>query len=315
MFQATGHFLYRRSARTIARPILLVRVTIETTPIAPSVALPSGRATLRIRPKTGWQPLDVGELWHYRELLLILAMRDVRVRYKQTVLGIAWAIIQPLATMIAFSAIASLGHLSSDGVPRPLFQYAALLPWYLFANSLTAAGTSLITNQNLITKVYFPRLVIPIASVITGLIDFAISFGVLVLMMIGYRYLPPIQVLLLPVFIAMAFFAALAVGMWAAALSVEFRDVRYIVPFVVQFGLLCTPILYSSSDVTTPWKRVLVGLNPMTGVVDGFRWCLLGNLAPAPGFMVLMSIVSIAVLLVGGLFYFRRMEKGFADLV
>ena len=288
-------------------------MTIETTPLAPTTLAPPGLSTLRIRPKTGWQPLDVAELWSYRELLLILAMRDVKVRYKQTVLGVAWAIIQPLATMVAFTAIASLGKLSSDGVPRPLFQYAALLPWYLFANSLTAAGTSLITNQNLITKVYFPRLVIPIASVITGLIDFTISFGVLMLMMAGYRFLPPAQVLLLPVFIAMAFAAALAVGLWAAALSVEFRDVRYVIPFIVQIGLLS--ILIPSSSVTTPWKRVLIGLNPMTGVIDGFRWCLLGREAHAPGLMLLTSATSITVLLVSGLFYFRRMEKSFADLV
>lgn len=270
---------------------------------------------MRIRPKLGWQPIDFSELFHYRELLLILALRDVKVRYKQTVLGITWAIIQPLATMVAFTAISSLGNLSSDGAPRPLFQFAALLPWYLFANSFASAGNSLITNKALISKVYFPRLVIPIASVITGLIDFAASFGVLVLLMIWYQWLPPIQVLLLPAFIAMAFFAALSVGLWAAALSVEFRDVRYIIPFVVQFGLLCTPILFASSAVTTPWKRVLIGLNPMTGVVDGFRWCLLGGQSPAPGMMLLISVGSIVILLLGGLFYFRRMEKSFADLV
>jgi lipopolysaccharide transport system permease protein len=278
----------------------------------PSLAPPSGNRQI-LRPAVGWQPVNLAELWRYRELLWILALRDVKVRYKQTVLGVAWAVIQPLATMVAFTAIGSMGNLSTEGFPRPLFQYAALLPWFLFANAFASAGASLIGNQNLISKVYFPRLVIPIAAVVTGLIDFAVSFGVLVLLMSWYRQVPPPQVVLLPAFVAMAFFAALAAGLWAAALSVEFRDVRYVIPFVIQFGLLITPILFSSTEVTTPWKRIAIGINPMTGVVDGFRWCLLGR--PTPGPMLAVSAASIAVLLVGGLFYFRRMEKSFADLV
>ncbi len=273
----------------------------------------AGSQRMLIRPAVGWQPIHFGELWRYRELLWILALRDVKVRYKQTALGVAWAVIQPLATMVAFTAISSLGNLSSEGFPRPVFQYAALLPWYLFANAFAAAGASLTGNQNLISKVYFPRLVIPIAAVVTGLIDFAISLGVLALLMAWYRQVPPPQVALLPAFVAMAFFAALAAGLWAAALSVEFRDVRYVIPFVIQFGLLVTPILFSSTQVTSPWKRVLMGLNPMAGVVDGFRWCLLGQ--PTPGPILGVSVASILVLLVGGLFYFRRMEKSFADLV
>lgn len=283
-------------------------------PALSSSPMPSPTARrLLIRPAVGWQPVRFGELWAYRELLWILALRDVKVRYKQTALGVLWAVAQPLATMVAFVAIGSMGNLSTEGVPRPLFQYAGLLPWFLFANAFASAGTSLIGNQNLISKVYFPRLVIPIAAVVTGLIDFAISLGVLAALMACYRYAPPVQVVLLPAFVALAFFAALAVGLWAAALSVEFRDVRYVIPFAVQLGLLVTPILFSSAEVTTPWKRALMAANPMTGVVDGFRWCLLGR--PTPGFTLAGSVLSIGVLLVGGVFYFRRMEKGFADLV
>jgi len=266
-----------------------------------------------LRPRHGWQALDLRELWQYRELLWILALRDVKVRYKQTVLGIAWAIIQPFCTMVVFTIIAGLGNLSTDNTPKPLFYFCGLLPWQLFANSLNNTGNSLVSNQYLITKVYFPRLVIPIASVITGLIDFAIAQAMLLLMMAWYGYPIGPQILLLPAFVALAFVASLGVGLWLSALNVEFRDVRAVIPFLTQFWLFSTPILYSSTAVTIPWKRVLLGLNPMSGVVEGFRWAMLGK--PAPGPMLVVSVATVLVILVSGLFYFRRMERTFADRV
>lgn len=266
-----------------------------------------------LRPRRGWQPLDLAELWRYRGLLWILAMRDIKVRYKQTALGAAWAIIQPLFTMVVFTMISRLGRLSTDGIPAPLFYYAGMLPWLLFSNSINSAGNSLVGNQNLITKVYFPRLVIPIASVVTSLIDFAVAFVMLVGLMAWYRIAPGPQIILLPVFVLLAFTAALAVGLWFSALNVEFRDVRYVVPFMTQFWLFCTPVLYASSAVSTPWKRLFLGINPMSGVVEGFRWCTLGQ--PQLGPMLGISVGTIGVLLVGSLFYFRRVEQTFADRV
>jgi lipopolysaccharide transport system permease protein len=253
-------------------------------------------------------------------------MRDVRVRYKQTALGAAWAIIQPFMTMIVFTVIfAGFGKLPTDGVPAPLFYFCGLLPWQLFANALTQAGNSLIGNQNLITKVYFPRLVIPIAAVVTGLIDFAIALVVLLLLMAWYHWVPGVQILLLPVFVALAFLAALGVGLWLSALNVEFRDVRYVIPFLTQFWMYATPIAYPSSIIHKAWQRNLLGINPLSGVVEGFRWCMLGQpTAPipfisspstAPGPMLLVSTIVILLSLAGGALYFRRMEKTFADLV
>ncbi len=279
-----------------------------------------------LTPKTGWQKIELRELWHYRELLWILAMRDIRVRYKQTALGAAWAIIQPFMTMIVFTVIfAGFGKIPTDGFPAPLFYFCGLLPWQLFANALTQAGNSLIGNQNLITKVYFPRLVIPIAAVITGLIDFAIALVVLLGMMAWYHWTPGVEILLLPVFVALAFLAALGVGLWLSALNVEFRDVRYVIPFLTQFWMYATPIAYPSSIIHKPWQRAILGLNPLSGVVEGFRWCMLGQpKAPipfvsvpstSPGPMLLVSTIVILVSLAGGALYFRRMEKTFADLV
>ena len=266
-----------------------------------------------LRPRHGWQALDLKELWQYRELLWVLALRDVKVRYKQTVLGVAWAILQPFCTMVVFTIIAELGKLSTDNTPKPLFYFCGLLPWQLFANSLNTTGNSLVGNQYLITKVYFPRLVIPIASVITGLIDFAIAQAILLLMMAWYGYPVGPQILLLPAFVALAFVTSLGVGLWLSALNVEFRDVRYMIPFLTQLWLFSTPILYSSTAVTTPWKRVLLGLNPMSGVVEGFRWTMLGK--PSPGPMLIVSVVTVLVIFLSGLFYFRRMERTFADRV
>ena len=279
---------------------------------------PPPSTRLKIRARAGWQPIDVGELWYYRELLWILAQRDIKVRYKQTALGAAWAVIQPFATMFVFTIIGTLGSLSTDGLPPQLFYFCGLMPWLLFANSLSAAGNSLIGSQHLITKVYFPRLVIPLSSIITMLIDFAVSFGMLVLLMAWYRRVPGPQVLLVPAFILMAVTAALSAGLWLSALNVKYRDVRYVIPLatnLLQFG---TPVLWTTTQLHDKYHSraldLLVGLNPMAGVVQGFRWCMIGGPPPAAGLLA-TSLASIGLLLVGGLFYFRRMETSFADLV
>ena len=267
---------------------------------------------LEIRPTKGFLSLNLRDVWNYRELLYFLVWRDIKVRYKQTVLGAAWAILQPLLTMVAFSIF--FGHLAkmpSDGIPYPLFAYAALLPWTLFAYSMTEAGNSLVGSQNLITKVYFPRLVIPLAAVLGGLVDFGVSFVVLILLMIGYGIVPTLAILTIPFFILLVIATALAVGVWLAALNVQFRDVRYTIPFLTQFWLFLTPVAYSSTMVSPRW-RVVYGLNPMAGVVEGFRWALLGR-KEAPGPMLAVSIAIVALLLVTGLYHFRRMESSFAD--
>jgi lipopolysaccharide transport system permease protein len=280
-------------------------------PVA-AVIRPAGRR-VHLRPQTGWQPIHFGELWHYRELLWILALRDVKVRYKQTVLGVTWALIQPFLQMILFVAVFAKNGFSTDGVAAPVFYFSGLLPWLLFSNSLTTAGNSLINNQHLITKVYFPRLVIPIAAIITALIDFAISFALLIALMAWYRVPPTSSILLLPAFILLAMLAALAAGLWLSALNVQYRDVRYVLGFLVQFWLFATPVIYPASMVKTHWRRIVLGINPMSGVVEGFRWAMYGK--PAPGPMTLVSVITIFILLIGGLFYFRRMEKTFADLI
>jgi lipopolysaccharide transport system permease protein len=269
--------------------------------------------SVTIRPRSGWQPLDLREIWFYRELFWILAIRDIKVRYKQTILGAAWAIIQPLCSMIIFTMIARFGNIPTDGIPSPLFYYCGMLAWLLFSSSIATSGNSLISNQNLITKIYFPRIIIPCASIVASIIDFGIALSVLIGLMIWYRVWPGIQIILLPAFVALNVLAATSVGIWLSALNVQFRDVRYVIPFVTQFWLFCTPILYSSSAVHTPWKRLLLGLNPMSGVVEGFRWCMLGR--PTPGPMLIVSVAVILLSTVGCLFYFRRMERTFADRV
>ena len=299
----------------------LTATTIAPPPTAvptPPAAVEGAVTRLKVRPKTGWQPIDLGELWHYRELLWILAQRDIKVRYKQTALGATWAVIQPLSTMLVYVVLSTLGNLSTDGIPRPLFYFAGLLPWLLFSNSLASAGNSLVGNQHLITKVYFPRLVLPLSSVVTMLIDFAISFALLLILIAWYvargqMSIPGPQVLLVPVFVVLSFTAALAAGLWLSALNVEFRDVRYVIPLATNLMQFCTPVLWTVTAVHRPWLRALVGINPMSGVEEGFRWCMVGGPAPGPGLAV--SVASIALLLTGGLFYFRRMEKSFADLV
>ena len=274
---------------------------------------PGGR-TIVIRPATGWVPLRLGELWEYRELLYFLTWRDIKVRYKQTALGAAWAIIQPFFTMVVFSVFfGRLAKLPSEGVPYPVFTYCALVPWTYFATALTQSSNSLVDHARLITKVYFPRLLVPAAAVIAGLVDLAIAFVVLVGMLLWYGVTPGPAVLLLPLLALLATLTALAVGLWLSALNVQYRDVKYTIPFLVQFWLFVTPVAYSSTLVPERW-RPLYALNPMTGVVEGFRWALLGHRA-APGPMLLVSTASVLLLLVGGLFYFRRMEQRFADVV
>lgn len=267
-----------------------------------------------IEPPRGWAALDLKELWRYRELLFFLAWRDIKVRYKQTVLGAAWAILQPLLTMIIFSVIfGQLAKLPSDGIPYPVFTYTALLPWQLFAFSLSNSSNSLISSQNLISKVYFPRLIIPLASVLAGIVDFAIAFVVLLGLMAYYHIAPTMSIIYLPLFIVLALISALAVGVWLSALSVKYRDVRHIVPFLTQFWMYATPIAYASSLIPEAW-RTMYGLNPMTGVVEGFRWALLGN-AMDNGSMIWVSAIVVVLMFISGIYYFRRMEDGFADVI
>lgn len=267
-----------------------------------------------IRPKKGWQTLNLKELINCRELLFFLAWRDIKVRYKQTVLGVAWAIIQPFFTMVIFSLFfGRLAKIPSEGIPYPIFSYAALVPWTFFANGLNQASNSLVGSANLIKKVYFPRLAIPIASVLAGVVDFILSFIVLIGMMTYFGFFPTYNVLWLPLFLLLALTTSLGVSLWFSALNVEFRDVRYTIPFLTQFWLFSTPIAYPSSLLSEPWKTIY-GINPMVGVVDGFRWALLGTSTP-PGLAMIVSAAAALILLISGAFYFRRMEKNFADVI
>jgi lipopolysaccharide transport system permease protein len=278
-----------------------------------SSALPDHPAII-IRPSKGLAWVNLGELWAYRDLLYFLIWRDIKVRYKQTALGAAWAVLQPLFTMVIFTIFFGwLAKVPSDGIPYPLFIFCALLPWQLFSRALTESGNSLVANQNLITKVYFPRLIIPLAAVLGGLVDFGISFVVLLGMMVYYGIFPSIAVVTLPLFLVLAVVTALAAGLWLSALNVNYRDVKHTIPFLVQFWLFVTPIAYPSSLVPEPW-RLLYGLNPMVGVVEGFRWALLGKVGGV-GPLVLVSVITVVVLLAGGLIYFKNMEKSFADVV
>lgn len=267
-----------------------------------------------IRPSRGWVPLKLSELWATRELLYFLIWRDLKVRYKQTILGVAWAVIQPLFTMVVFSIFfGRLAKVPSDGLPYPVFAYCALLPWQLFSRALTDAGNSLVGSQNLITKIYFPRLFIPATPILAGLVDFGIASVILLGMMAYYGLVPTAAIWTLPFFVALAMASSLAVGLWLSALNVQYRDVRYTLPFLTQIWLFITPIAYPSSLVPESW-RALYGLNPMAGVVEGFRWALLGK-SEGPGPLLAVSTAMVAILLIGGLYYFRRMEKTFADVV
>lgn len=267
-----------------------------------------------IRPSVGWLSINFKEIWAYRELFGILAWRDVSVRYKQSVVGIGWAIIQPVMTMIIFTIIfGKFAKLPSDGIPYPVFSYCALLPWNYFARSLGDSSDSLVGSSQLITKVYFPRLILPISKVFAGLIDLAIAFVILLGMMVWYRIVPTAGILLLPVFILIAMLAALGVGLWFTALNVLYRDVKFVVPFLIQFWMYASPVAYSTSLVPDRWKWVY-GLNPIVGVIEGFRWALLGKTAPVFS-MFLLPILIVFVMLIGGLYFFRRMEKTFADII
>lgn len=255
------------------------------------------------------------DLWRYRELFYFLAWRDILVRYKQTAIGVAWALVRPFLTMVVFTVVfGKLAKLPSDGVPYPILVFAAMLPWQFFANSLSEASNSLVGNANLISKVYFPRLIIPASSVITSFVDFLISSLILVGVMIWYQFIPGWRIFTLPLFIAIAFAAAMGIGLWLTALNVKYRDFRYIVPFIVQFGLYVSPVGFSSSVVPEKW-RLLFSLNPMVGVIDGFRWAILGGDVQIywPGFLISNGLVLL--FLVTGIWYFRKTEKTFADVI
>lgn len=268
---------------------------------------------ISIRPPKKWVPIDLHELWEYRELLSSFILRDVKIRYKQTALGFLWVIIQPLFMMLIFTIIfGGFAKIPSDGVPYPLFNFSALLPWTLFSEGLTRSTTSMVTNANIMTKVYFPRLVIPVSGILSPLVDFFIAFLILILMMAYYGFVPTIAIVLLPLFIMLALATSLAVGLWLSALNVKYRDFQYTLPFIIQLGLYASPVVYSSSIIPEQY-RLLYGLNPMVGVIEGFRWALLG--AKPPGSMILVSVGVVIILLIGGLFYYKRMEQYFADVV
>ncbi len=267
-----------------------------------------------IRPSGGWIPLDPRELWEARELLYVLVSRDIKARYRQTTLGAAWAILQPFLAMIIFSIFfGRLIGISSEGIPYPVFAYSALVPWTYFANALGLAANSLVDNEQTLTKVYFPRLLVPATPVLAKLLDFGIAFVILIGMMLFYGVAPTAAIWTLPFFVLLAAATALGVGVWLSALTVVHRDIRHVVPFLVQFWLFATPVAYSSSLVPERW-RALYGLNPMAGVVEGFRWALLGR-ASVSGALLTVSTLTVAALLVSGLYYFRRVERTFADVV
>lgn len=283
----------------------------ERTVLRPSAAGPSVKL---IRARYRWFEVNLAELWEYRELLYFFVWRDLKIRYKQTVIGLAWAVIQPLFTMIVFSVFfGRLAGLPSDGVPYPLFYYAALLPWTYFANALAQASNSIVANQQVITKVYFARVLLPISAVLSGLADFAVASVILFVMMLVYGIVPTWNVLWLLPLLLLVILTALAVSLWLSALNALYRDVRYAVPFVLQFWMFASPVVYPASLVPDQW-RVLYGLNPMAGVIEGFRWALVGA-GPAPGRMLAASSAVVLIVLVAGFFYFQRMERTVADVV
>jgi lipopolysaccharide transport system permease protein len=276
--------------------------------------LPGNFAHIVIEPPKGWEPIKLGELWKFRELLFFLTWRDIKVRYKQTALGATWAILQPVLTMIVFSIIfGGLAKLPSDGIPYPIFTFTALLPWQLFAFALTQSSNSLVGDQKLISKVYFPRLVVPFSSVLAGVVDFSIAFVVLVGLMAFYGIGLTPAVLLLPLFLLLALASAMSVGLWLSALNVKYRDIRYVVPFLTLLWMYATPIAYSSSLIPEKW-RWLYSLNPMTGVVEGFRWAILGK-SSLNVLSLSISTCVVMLFLIGGLYYFKRMETSFADII
>jgi lipopolysaccharide transport system permease protein len=294
----------------------LTAPTVES----PSPLLVEPSVRLKLRAKKGWQPIDLGELWNYRELMWILAVRDVKVRYKQSVLGILWAIIPPIFTMVIFTFIFTVlvptkPQNISNGVPYQLFIFIGLVPWQLFANALSSMGNSMVGSQQLITKVYFPRLVIPLSSILSSVLDFCIAMVIVLGMMVYYHRSIHIgwPILMLPFFTLLALMSATSVGIWLSALNVEYRDIRFVIPVMIQLWMYASPVIYSAQNVPDKFK-ILYALNPMVGVLDGFRWSLTSSGDP-PGTMLIASVITVVALAVGGLFYFRRMERTFADLV
>lgn len=280
-----------------------------------ALASKSASTLTTIRPSRGWVALNLGDLWKYRELIYFLIWRDIKVRYKQAVLGVAWAIIQPVMTMVVFSIIFGklLGVASEGNIPYPVFSYVALLPWQLFAGALQKSGVSLVGNANLITKIYFPRLVIPLASVISGLVDFALAFLVLLGLMFYYKVPLTWNILWLPLLILLAMVTAMAVGLWLSALNVQYRDVQQMIPFLVNIWFYASPAVYSANIIPGGLWQMVYALNPMAGVIQGFRWALLGT--QPPDITLAISTLVVLILFVSGLFFFRRMERTFADIV
>jgi lipopolysaccharide transport system permease protein len=277
-------------------------------------AIASSLPVLRITPPRGWSGLSLGEIWEYRELLYFFVWRDLKVRYKQTAIGAAWAVLQPFMSMVVFSLFFGiLAKIPSHGLPYPVFYYSALLPWQFFASSLTNASTTMVEHQRVITKVYFPRLLLPLSVTLSGLLDFGIGFVVFLGMMLFYGIIPRAAMLWLPVFLLLELLTALGVGLWLSALNAIYRDVRYVLPFLVQFWLFASPVAYPSSLVPQRW-RWAYGLNPMAGVIEGFRWALTGRGDP-PTALLAVSAATVLVVAVGGVTYFQRMEDTVADIV
>jgi lipopolysaccharide transport system permease protein len=288
-------------------------MAVAQTPI-PLAGASGNLPVVRINARRGWLALDLAELWAYRELLYFFVWRDIKVRYKQTVIGAAWAILQPVLTMVVFSLIfGRLAKIPSQGLPYPIFYYCALLPWMYFATAMQSATNVVVEQQRVITKVYFPRVVLPISSVLSGLLDFAISFAVFVVMLLYYRIAPTPAVIWLPAFLLLAVLTSLGVGLWLSALNALYRDVRYVLPFLVQFWLFASPVAYPSSLVPAKW-RWLYGLNPMAGVIEGFRWALTGHGQP-PGALLAASSAGVVLLVLGGLVYYHAVEGQIADVV
>jgi len=269
---------------------------------------------IRIEPSRSWLSLNLQELWVYRELLYFLIWRDVKVRYKQTVIGTAWAILQPLMTMVVFTLLfKTIADIPSDGIPYPIFAYTALLPWNLFAGALNRSSLSIVGQSNLVSKVYFPRLIIPLSATASGLVDFGIAFVLLVGMMVWYGTVPTVGVFALPLFLLLALATALSIGLWLSALNVRYRDVAHTIPFLTQLWLFASPVAYPASAIPEKW-RLLYSLNPMAGVIEGFRWALVGKDSPDFGVIAVSTLVVVAVLF-GGIVYFKRMERTFAVVV
>lgn len=273
----------------------------------------AGTPVVVIEPTRGWVPIDLRELWEFRDLLYFFTWRDIKVRYKQTFLGFAWAIIVPFFAMVVFTLFfGNLAKIPSDGIPYPIFAYTALLPWTLFAESLTRSTTSMVTNANIIQKVYFPRVALPISSVLSPLMDFAIAFCILILMMIYFQITPTLNIIWLPAFILLALITSLGIGLWLSALNAMYRDFQYVVPFMIQIWMFASPVVYPASMIPEKYQ-LLYGLNPMAGVIEGFRWALLGS--NPPGIVIVVSAVISLAILISGAFFFRRMQKTFADEV